>query len=137
MPAQDSSLYLPAGERGAIAPEDVICVWLVVNGSLGMGAGKVAAQAFQGCLALMRLAAREQDLERALADWEAQGWRTVVRVAETEGLFQRACTECQGVVLRDEGLTEVPDGAATLLVTIPYPRGRAPKVLAHKRLPLF
>jgi peptidyl-tRNA hydrolase len=137
MPAEPSPLYLAPDERPEVEPEDILAVYLVVNGALGMSQGKVATQTFQGCLALYRVAEESLELKAALAAWEAQGWRTVARVAETQGVFDRVLADCAGVVLADEGLTEVPDGAATLFVSIPYRRGEAPKVLSHKRVPLF
>lgn len=137
MPARSSPLYLPASKRPALASEDVLAVTLVLNGALGMSEGKAAAQAFQGCLALYRLAEQEAGLGALLADWERQGWRTVVRQAETQGVFERLCTEVDGVVLRDEGLTEVEDGAIVAFVSFPHRRGDSPKMLSHKRVPLL
>lgn len=137
MPARISPLYLASESRPAVKPEDVLSVTLVLNGSLGMSTGKMATQAFQGCLALYRLAEEDSELTSQLDAWEAQGWRTVVRVAETEGVFARVLAEADGVVLRDEGLTEVQDGAATAFVSFPHRRGQTPKMLAHKRVPLL
>lgn len=137
MAARVSPLYLSPESRPVVAPEDVLAVTLVLNGVLGMSPGKMATQAFQGCLAIYRLAEEDPALARALGEWEEQGWRTVVRVAETEGVFARVLKESDGVVLHDEGLTEVADGAATAFVSVPYRRGQTPKMLSHKRVPLL
>jgi peptidyl-tRNA hydrolase len=137
MPAEHSPFYLPPAERPRLDPGDVLAVVVVVNGSLGMSPGKVAAQAFQGCLALVELAGR-QDARSALLDaWKAQGRRTIVRVAETPGLFQRVLDEVDGVVMHDEGLTEVADGAATVFCSFPHRRADTPKILTHKRVGLM
>jgi peptidyl-tRNA hydrolase len=120
---------------------DVLSVYVVLNGSLGMTPGKAASQAFHvGWLARYMLNhayvgdAEGTALWRA---WEGQGRRVVVRLAETANVFKRAVAECDGMVQRDEGLTEVDAGSATALVTVPYARADAPKVLSHKRLQLY
>jgi peptidyl-tRNA hydrolase len=137
MPARVSPLYLSPDARPTVEPEDILAVTLVLNGALGMSPGKTATQAFQGCLALYRLAEEDPELSGQLKDWEEQGWRTVVRIAETEGVFARVLDEVDGVVLHDEGLTEVEDGAATAFVSVPHRRGQTPKMLSHKRVPLL
>jgi peptidyl-tRNA hydrolase len=137
MPAKPSPHYLPKSDRPKLDPDDVLAVVVVVNGSLGMTPGKVAAQAFQGCLALLALAAGDPDLSDQIKQWIGQGRRTITRVAETPGLFQRVIDEVDGVVLRDEGLTEVEDGAATLFCSVPHRRGDTPKILTHKRVGLL
>lgn len=136
MAAEESPFYLPPAERPVLDPGDVLAVVIVVNGSLGMSAGKIAAQAFQGCLALHAAASTEEQ-QAALEAWKRQGRRTIVRIAETPGLFQRVLDEVDGVVLRDEGLTEVEDGAATIFCSYPHRRADTPKILTHKRVGLL
>lgn len=134
---------MPPEERPVVANEDTICVTVIVNGSLGMSPGKIAAKAFQAALtwAGENGAVSEMgpvpELTDALMAWWAQGSRVVVRVAETEAVFERACRELPGVVQRDEGLTEVPDGARCVLVVDPMRRGDMPPILRHKRLQLL
>jgi peptidyl-tRNA hydrolase len=136
MPAEESQLYLPPEQRPLLDPADVLAVVIVVNGSLGMTPGKIAAQAFQGCLALLATA-RTSEQRDALEAWKRQGRRTIVRVADTPGLFQRVLDEVGGVVLRDEGLTEVEDGTATIFCSYPHRRADTPKILTHKRVGLL
>jgi peptidyl-tRNA hydrolase len=88
-------------------------------------------------LALLEAAQASPTRTKLLEDWQRQGWRTIVRMAETEGLFQRVLQECEGVVLRDEGLTEVADGTPTVFVSYPVLRGETPKILSHKRVGLL
>lgn len=137
MPAKESPHYVPPAERPQVAPEDVLAIVIVVNGSLEMSAGKIAAQTFQGCLALLALARFDSELSILIDHWQNQGRRTIVRVAETPGLFQRVIDECDGVVLRDEGLTEVADGATTVFCSYPHRRADTPKILTHKRVGLL
>lgn len=137
MPAEESPLYLVAGDRPELTPEEILAVVLVINGGLEMSQGKIASQCFQGCLALQERASGDEWLTGLLASWQGQGWRTVVRIAETPGLFERVLNECDGIALRDEGLTEVEDGTVTLFVSYPLERGAMPKILSHKRVGLL
>lgn len=112
-----------------VESDDVISVYVIINGALGMSAGKIAAQAFHcGWILVEYLVAR---------DWQDQGRRVVVRVAETQHVFERVVEECKGFLQRDEGLTEVAHGAATAFVTVPYRRADVPKILTHKRCQLY
>jgi peptidyl-tRNA hydrolase len=137
MAAQESKLYLSSEDRPNLAPEEILSIVIVVNGGIEMSQGKIASQCFQACLALLDGASESPHLKEQLKLWQAQGWRTIVRVAETPGLFQRVLDECDGVVLRDEGLTEVEDGTATVFTSFPHRRGDTPKILTHKRVPLL
>lgn len=112
-----------------VAAEDVISVYVILNGSLHMSPGKMAAQSFHcGWLC------RDRFVDK---DWTQQGRRVVVRLAETPHAFQRVMEECKGVAQQDEGLTEVQRGAITAFVTIPYRRADIPKILTHKKVQLF
>lgn len=124
-------------DRPEVTAEDILSVYLIVNGPLGMSAGKVAAQAFQVSLLLLAEGRENKDLAERLMEWNLQGWRTVVRVAETPAVFERVLAEVGGVALRDEGLTEVESGATTIFASWPYRRADAPKVLSHKKVPLL
>jgi peptidyl-tRNA hydrolase len=124
----------------SVDDRDVLSVYVVVNGSLGMSPGKVAAQAFHGGQSLyVKYFTGElmADGMSAMDEWVGQGRRVVVRLAETDHLFNRAKRECLGIVQRDEGLTEVPHGAQTVFITIPYTRKDAPKILSHKKIQLY
>jgi len=124
-------------EYSALAKEDPLAVYLLVNGTLEMGAGKTASQAFQMAMWMLADSRINEDESRALAQWREEGARTIVRVAETESIWQRLLEEIDGFLLCDEGLTEVASGEATVLCTWPLRRSLAPKLLAHKRLPLL
>jgi peptidyl-tRNA hydrolase len=128
---------LPLYSGPDVEDRDVISVHLVLNGSLGMTPGKCASQSFH-CGWLLHEAAMHGWLGWArYRSWVRQGRRVVVRVAETEAVFERIERECEGVLQRDEGMTQVEHGAATALVTFPYRRGDTPKVLSHKKAQLY
>lgn len=107
-------------------------VYLVVNGELGMSPGKIAAQSFQACQRLYRLAESEPELRRRLDEWESAGTRTCTRRAKTAHLFERACRELDCAVMVDEGLTEVAPGSATCLATWPLYPHELSRMLKHK-----
>lgn len=136
-PSVSDSFYMAPEDRPEVADEDILSVYLIVNGPLGMSAGKIAAQAFQVSLLLLAEGRENAQLAARLIDWNRQGWRTVVRIAETPAVFERVVAEVEGVTLCDEGLTEVETGAATIFASWPYRRGDAPKVLSHKKVPLL
>lgn len=124
-----------------VAAEDILSVYVVLNGSLGMTGGKAAAQSFH-CgwyVANMATDLLGLDLDTLLTfrKWMEQGRRVVVRLAETETVFERVKRECSGHLAVDEGETEVEHGSETAFVTIPYRRDSIPKVLTHKRLQLY
>lgn len=137
MAAELSPLYLSRDERPAVADDDILAIVLVSNGPLGMSHGKLAAQCFQAAIALYTHAEERPFLGELLDLWAEQGWRTVVRVAETETIWQRVLDECAGIVLRDEGLTEVADGSKTVFCSYPLRRGEMPSILRNKKLPLL
>lgn len=115
-----------------VAPEDILSVYVVINGPLGMSPGKTAAQTFHAGRRFEQVRGMRTDA------WYGQGKRVVVRVAETPHIFQRVVDEC--AILwgqRDEGLTEVPHGAITCVVTAPYVRSEVPQILRHKRCQLL
>jgi len=121
----------------AHSPGDILAVYLVVNGSLGMSAGKIGSQCFQAAQRLFSAAPDDPGLAALLKDWEEQGTRTITRVALTETLFARACRELPGVAMIDEGLTEVPEDSATVFATHPIRRNQLPRMLCHRKVPLL
>lgn len=120
--------------------QDKLACYLIVNGPLGMSAGKIAAQAFQ---AFQRLQAACEtgdcttEEHAALEFWKTNGTRTITRIAETPAAFERACRELPGITMVDEGLTEIEPGSATIHATWPLPRHPGPRLSRHKRIPLM
>lgn len=116
-----------------IAPEDILSVYVILNGSLNMSPGKMAAQSFH-CGWMANKWANYYD--SAWSDWHSQGRRVTVRTAKTQHVFERAMNECEGIAQKDEGLTEVERGSITAFVTVPYTRAKAPKILSHSKVQL-
>ena len=127
-----------------IPDEDIVSIYVIVNGSLGMTPGKIAAQVFHAATNVGR------EIERCMwsgtaygnhgqefEEYLKQGRRVVVRVAETKGVFMRAWGELGGFQQIDEGLTQVDRGSHTCFATYPIRRGDAPKILSHKRIQLL
>lgn len=119
--------------------DDVLAVYLIVNGSLEMSAGKIASQSFQAAQRLIKASQNgaKPKYKQLIADWEKQGTRTITRIALTQILFDRACRELDGVTMVDEGLTEVPPDSTTVLATWPLRRSKLPRMLRHRRIPLL
>jgi len=114
-----------------VAPEDIWSVYVVINGSLGMSAGKVAAQTFHcGWMIGKSGLGYVPDV----GNWMQQGRRVRVRIAETQYLFDRVMNETMGQGQQDEGLTEVERGSITAWVTKPYLPADTPKILSHKKV---
>lgn len=115
-------------------------VVLVFNGPLKMSPGKMAAQAFQACQRL--LACEAEDVEDAEAlielvhDWE-EHTTTIARVAKTTNMFDRVCKEVPGIVMIDEGFTEVDPDTPTLFASWPAPKNEEHKLLSNAKVQLL
>lgn len=114
-------------------------VVLVVNGSLGMGAGKIAGQAFQFAMRLCWWAPYRQQLweKKGWADWAEGRTRTIVKIAKTADIFKRVCEDVDGFTMADEGFTEVDAGAETLFVSCPFLHKDRPGILDNKKVKLL
>lgn len=125
---------------------DILSVYVILNGSLGMTGGKAASQSYHcgwyasemyGHAADAYIGDVFTDEDVRWIEWARQGRRVVVRLAETPVVFERVKRECSGHLAVDEGVTEVEHGAETAFVTVPYRRDSIPKVLTHKKLQLY
>ena len=117
--------------------DDPIAIYLVVNGSLGLSAGKVASQAFQACRRILRAAEADPRQQELIAAWEREGTRTICRVAETESVFARVCREVPGITFVDEGVYGCAPLSRTVHASWPVRRSLLPRMLSHKRVPLL
>lgn len=118
----------------SVEPQDIVSVYVVLNGALNMSPGKIAAQSFHCGWYLGQAIVTNRGV--LYEKWMEQGRRVVVRIAKTQHVFDRAMEETTGFAQMDEGLTEVPRGTITAFVTIPYVRSDVPKILSHNKLPL-
>lgn len=117
-----------------IPDEEILSVYVIINGPLKMTAGKIAAQTFH---AGRRVQFLLEDNPLGW-DWLDQGKRVVIRNAETPHVFQRVKEECDILWSQfDEGLTQVDRGSLTCVVTMPYLRSEVPQILRHKRCQLL
>lgn len=120
--------------------QDKLACYLIVNGPLGMSAGKIAAQAFQAFQRLQQASEAGEctsEQREALEFWKTNGTRTITRIAETPAVFERACRELPGITMVDEGLTEIEPGSATIHATWPLPRHPGPRLASHKKIQLL
>jgi peptidyl-tRNA hydrolase len=112
-------------------------VFLIINGSLGMTPGKIAAQSFQAAQRLLDCECMDPLLAERLESWRSAGTRTRTKVAPTQHLFDRAMAELvpdMAVVMVDEGQTEVEPDTATVIATHPLDESDLPRILRHKRI---
>src|SRR5438034_6897112 len=108
--------------------ENPIAVYLVVNGSLGLSAGKIASQAFQACQRLLHKARTDSEHRRLIAAWEREGTTTICRVAETETVFERVCREVPGITFIDEGVFGCAPQSRTIHASWPVRRKSLPRM---------
>ena len=114
-------------------------IYIVINGPLGMSTGKIAAQTFQ---VFERLSSEivavgnEQACERFYRDWR-EHTTTIVRVAKTPMMWERVKAEVGGVVMVDEGYTEVDPGTETCFASWPLLLAEVPKILSNAKVPLL
>lgn len=120
-------------------------VVLVFNGTLKMSPGKMAAQAFQACQRLYRTAEAdglehvypgESPYVIALAQW-SKHTTTISRVAKTTNMFELVCAEVPGVVMIDEGFTEVDPDTPTVFASWPAPKREEHKLLSNAKVQLM
>lgn len=110
----------------------------------------MAAQAFQVCQRLL------DQPDMLYQEWLEQGgvlaplqtfrekldaWRehttTIARVAKTTAMFERVCAEVPGVVMVDEGFTEVEPDTPTVFASWPAPRTAENKLLGNAKVQLL
>lgn len=110
-------------------------VTLVFNGPLGMTPGKEDAQAFQVAERLLTRVVPYERLE-AVRAWKKHT-TTIARVATTTQMFERVCAEVPGVVMVDEGHTEVDPDTATVFASWPELRADEHKLFSNSKVPLI
>ncbi len=114
---------------------------LVLRTDLGMGKGKLCAQASHGALAAYRAALASSDPTRAaaLAAWEGTGQGKVVVRADSEAQLLALREACLArslpcAIIRDAGLTQVACGSITCLAIGPAPSALIDEVTGQLRL---
>jgi peptidyl-tRNA hydrolase len=121
---------------------DIPAVYLVVNGTLDMSPGKIAAQSFQACERMFeeQHAEGRDDVRDRIAEWR-RFTTTIVRVAKTSTMWERVKAEVEGVIMVDDdgglGTTEGTAGLETCFVSWPMLPPDAPKILSNSKVPLL
>lgn len=114
-------------------------VVLVFNGPLKMSPGKMAAQAFQACQRIYHAAWNTDEgyaRKDSVFEW-AEHTTTIARVAKTTAMFERVCAEVPGVVMVDEGFTEVEPDTPTVFASWPALRDAEHKLLSNAKVQLL
>lgn len=116
---------------------NIPAVYLVFNGPLGMSPGKMAAQAFQVC---QRIFIARHFLgypgRARFEQWERHT-TTIARYAKTSAMWERVKAEVDGVIMVDEGYTEVEPGSETVFASWPLLLADVPKILSNSKVPLL
>src|SRR5437588_8741338 len=94
--------YAGSSPAGRIDATNVLRVYLVFNGELGMSTGKLAAQAFQACERIFEEMHAEglEAVRERVYEWKRHT-TTITRIARNTHVFERVCAECEGVVMVD------------------------------------
>lgn len=121
--------------------ENIPAVYVVINGPLGMSPGKIAAQTFQlqqrqRDEAIRRQMRGDGAAARLMEEWHGYT-TTVTRLATTPTVWERVKAEVEGVLMVDEGYTEVPEGSETVFASWPLLRREVPKILTNAKCPLY
>jgi PTH2 family peptidyl-tRNA hydrolase len=116
---------LRAAVGGVLGGSGKVQMTLVLRADLGMGKGKLCAQASHGTLNAYRAALQGgQASQEALQQWELTGQGKVVVRAESEAQLLELWQACQdrglpSAVVRDAGLTQITCGSITCLAIGP------------------
>lgn len=110
---------------------------IVLRADLGMGKGKLAAQAAHASLEAYKEALRKSPSE--VKEWEREGMKKVALRAQAEGellgLFEEAKKlRLPAALIADRGLTQVDSGSLTALAIGPAPEELVDKVTGKLKL---
>ena len=107
--------------------------YIIVNTSLGMGKGKIAAQASHAAIAVL-----EKVEDDTIEEWKDSGMKKVVlKVASTEELielFQKTKKELPCALITDAGHTQIESGSKTCFACGPIDETKAAKYFGHLKL---
>ena len=107
--------------------------YIVVNSSLGMGKGKIAAQASHASVAVL-----EKVDDGALEEWKDEGMKKVVlKVKDAEellALFEKAKRLFPCALITDAGKTQIEPGSKTCFACGPAEENEAQKIFKDLKL---
>ncbi|KAL3082389.1 hypothetical protein niasHT_038455 [Heterodera trifolii] len=110
----------------------------VINTSLRMGPGKMAAQVGHAAVALYRSALKSEEGQNALDYWAQHGEMKIVLRADSASQLSTLCKQAHqhGLIaelIHDAGHTQIPAGSCTVL-GIFGPREEIDEVTGHLKL---
>jgi len=111
---------LDAGAAGDSLFQDFKMIF-VVNSSLSMSPGKMAAQVGHGAIALYQDLVQRQDIfGGSLLQWNENGSRKVVLHCDSPSEFEQLAVKAEKsglpfTTIEDAGLTQIPSGSRTVL----------------------
>ncbi len=107
--------------------------YIVVNNSLGMGKGKIAAQASHASVSVLEKVDKDD-----IKEWKEQGMKKIVlKVQTTEELlelFQRTKKELPCALITDAGHTQIASGSKTCFACGPVDETKAEKYFKDLKL---
>jgi len=107
--------------------------YIIVNNSLGMSKGKIAAQASHASVEVL-----EKADERVVEEWKKGGMKKIVlKVDSTEELlelFQEAKGELPCALITDAGKTQIPSGSKTCFACGPVEEAKGSKYFKGLKL---
>ena len=107
--------------------------YIVVNASLGMQKGKIAAQASHASVSVL-----ERVNEREIEEWKSEGMKKVVlKVKSTEellALFEKARKLFPCALITDAGKTQIEAGSKTCFACGPVEENEAQKIFKELKL---
>jgi len=107
--------------------------YIIVNASLGMGKGKIAAQASHAAVSVL-----EKVDDDIIEEWKENGMKKIVlKVSNTEELlelFQKAKRELPCALITDAGRTQIESGSKTCFACGPCEEEKGAKYFAHLKL---
>ena len=107
--------------------------YIIINNSLGMKKGKIAAQASHASVHVLDKV-NSSDID----EWKANGMKKIVlKVDSTEDLlelFQRAKGELPCALITDAGKTQIPSGSKTCFACGPVDEAKGNKYFKNLKL---
>ena len=107
--------------------------YIIVNNSLGMNKGKIAAQAAHAAVSVLDKADKN-----IISDWKFSGMKKIVlKVATTEELvelFEKVKRKLPCALITDAGRTQIEAGSKTCFACGPIDENEGQKYFSHLKL---
>ncbi len=107
--------------------------YIIVNNSLGMNKGKIAAQASHASVSVL-----DKVEESVISEWKESGMKKIVLKAQnTEellALFEKAKKRFPCALITDAGKTQIAPGSKTAFACGPIEEGEGQKIFGELKL---